>query len=114
MVTEVAPPSWRSSPRMPIWRRGEGWSRQSMAYLLKGSNYPEILGPFLNWFGEAGYVGRVELNACVGIREEGVPRAPCCDRRRGRHGATRSHITFFNTMRVRPEPFLAENVVGRS
>jgi hypothetical protein len=28
-----------------------------MAHLFKGSNDPEILGPFLNWFGEAGYVG---------------------------------------------------------
>jgi hypothetical protein len=71
MVTEVDPPSWRSSPRIPIWRRDEGWSRQSMAHLFKGSNYPEILGPFLNWFREAGYVGMVELNACVGIRGEG-------------------------------------------
>ena len=43
-----------------------------------------------------------------------TPATRCDRRRRGGPGATRSHGTFFNTMRVRPEPFLAENVVGRS
>src|SRR5262249_3504440 len=62
-VTEMCPPSWRSSPRMAIRRPDEGWFHQSMACLFKGSNHPQVLDLFLNWSTGAGYArdGQVEF-----------------------------------------------------